>query len=99
VYVTLAVQLDPDPVGVHVVPVIDPTVPCVGAVTTAKVNAALSRSVPDNVIGNAVFFAVVTDCPFAAGASFTAVTVIETVAAAEVRLPSLVVNVKLSGPL
>jgi hypothetical protein len=56
-------------------------------------------SAPDNVIGNAVFFAVDTDCPFAVGVSFTAVMVRLTVAAAEPRLPSLVVNVKLSAPL
>jgi hypothetical protein len=33
------------------------------------------------------------------GVSFTAVTVIETVAGAEVAVPSVAVNVKLSGPL
>jgi hypothetical protein len=71
----------------------------VGAVTILKVNAALSMSAPDNVIGNAVFFAVDTDCPFAVGASFTAVIVRLTVAAAEFNAPSLVVNVKLSGPV
>jgi len=99
VYVTLAVQLDPDPLGVQVGVPIAPNVPLVGFVTILKVKAALSMSAPDNVIGNAVFFAVDTDCPFAVGASFTAVTVIDTVPAAEVKLPSLTVNVKLSGPL
>jgi hypothetical protein len=99
VYVTEAVQFEPDPLGVQLGVPIDPNVPFVGAVTILKVNAALSMSAPDNVIGNAVFFAVDTDCPFAVGASFTAVIVIDTVPAAEVKLPSLVVNVKLSGPV
>ena len=103
VYVTEAVQLEPVPANVttvvHVVPVIDPTVPFAGLVTTLKVNAALSMSAPDNVIGNAVFFAVETDVPVAVGASLTGVIVIETVTTAEVNAPSLVENVKLSGPL
>jgi hypothetical protein len=99
VYVTLAVQFVPSPLGVQLVPVIAPNVPLVGFVTILNVNAALSMSAPANVIGKAVFFAVDKDCPLAVGASFTAVIVIDTIAAAEVRLPSLVVNVKLSGPL
>ena len=41
---------------------------------------------------------VVTDWLFAVGVSFTGVTVIATVPVAS-RLPSLTVNVKLSGPL
>ena len=99
VYVTLAVQLDPDPLGVQVVPVIVPTDPFAGFATTLKVSAALSMSAPDNVTGIAVFFAVETDVPVAVGASLTAVIVIKTVATAEVNAPSLVENVKLSGPL
>jgi hypothetical protein len=99
VYVTLAVQLDPNPLGVQLVPVMAPTVPLVGAVTIANVNAALSMSAPDKVTTTAVFFAVDTVWPFAVGASFTAVIVRLTVAAAELRLPSLVVKVKLSAPL
>jgi hypothetical protein len=99
VYVTLAVQLDPDPLGVQVAVPIVPSVPCVGAVPIANVNAPLSISVPDNVITAAVSSAVVTLCALDTGASLTAVTVIETVAAGDVKLPSLAVNVKLSGPL
>jgi hypothetical protein len=99
VYVTLAVQLEPDPLGVQLGVPIAPTVPLVGAVPIANVNAALSMSAPDKVTTTAVFFAVDTDCPFAVGASFTAVIVRLTVAAAEPRLPSLVVKVKLSAPL
>jgi hypothetical protein len=98
VYVTLAVQLEPNPLGVQLVPVMAPTVPFGGFVTILKVKAALSMSAPDKVTANAVFFAVDTVCPFTVGASFTAVTVRLTVATVEVRLPSLVVNVKLSGP-
>jgi hypothetical protein len=99
VYVTLAVQLDPDPLAVQLGVPIEPNVPWVGAAPTANVKAALSMSVPESVTTNAVFFAVDTDCAFAAGASFTAVTVIETATAEEVKLPSFTVNVKLSGPL
>jgi hypothetical protein len=99
VYVTLAVQLEPNPLGVQLGVPIAPSVPCVGAVTTAKVKAPLSMSVPDSVITAAVSSAVVTLCALDTGTSLTAVTVIETVAAVEVRLPSLTVNVKLSAPL
>jgi hypothetical protein len=99
VNVTLAVQLDPRPLGVQLGVPIAPSVPCAGAVPIANVNAALSISVPASVIVNAVSSAVVTDCALAVGTSFTAVTVNVTVAARDVRLPSLTVNVKLSGPL
>jgi hypothetical protein len=99
VYVTEAVQFEPNPLGVQVGVPIDPKVPFVGAVTIVNVNAALSMSDPAKVTTTAVFFAVDTVCPFAVGESFTAVIVRLTVAAAEVRLPSLTVNVKLSGPL
>ena len=50
-------------------------------------------------MGFAVSSAVVTDCAFATGASFTAVTVMLMVAAAESAVPSFALNVKLSGPL
>ena len=99
VYVTLAVQLEPDPLGVQLGVPIELSVPLAGFVTILNVNAALSMSDPDNVIGNAVFFAVETVWPFAVGPSLAAEIVRFTVAAAEVNDPSLVVNVKLSGPL
>jgi hypothetical protein len=51
------------------------------------------------VIALAVSSGVVTACGFAIGGSFTAVTVIVTVAGALVTVPSFTVNVKLSGPL
>jgi hypothetical protein len=95
VYVTLAVQLPAAQLGVPIAP----SVPCVGAVPIANVNAALSMSVPAKVTASAVFFAVVTLWALETGASFTAVIVRLTVDAAEVRLPSLDVTVKLSGPL
>jgi hypothetical protein len=60
VYVTLAVQLDPRPLGVQVVPEIAPSVPCVGAAAIANVNAALSISVADNVMTRATFSVAVT---------------------------------------
>jgi hypothetical protein len=95
VYVTEAVQLPAAQLGVPS----EPNVPCVGAVPTANVKAALSISLPDSVINLAVSSAVVTDCALAVGTSFTAVIVRLTVAATETRDPSFVVNVKLSGPL
>jgi hypothetical protein len=98
VYVTFAVQLDPAPLGVQVVPDTVPTVPWAGLVT-ANVNAALSISVPASVITLAVSSGVVWLCAVAVGTSFTAVIVTVTVAAAEVNAPSFVVNVKLSGPV
>jgi hypothetical protein len=58
-----------------------------------------SGSFPVNVIAFGVSSGVKTDWGFATGGSFTAVTVIVTVAGAEVSEPSLTVNVKLSGPL
>jgi phage tail sheath gpL-like len=85
--------------GAQLVPVIVPNVPCVGATPTANVNEALSISVPDRVITAAVSSAVVTLCALETGTSLTAVIVRLTVAAGEVRLPSLTVNVKLSAPL
>ena len=99
VYVTVAVQFEPNPLGVQLGVPIAPNVPCAGAVTILNVKAALSISVADSVITAAVSSALVTRWEFEAGASLTAVTVIETVTAGEVKLPSLTVNVKLSGPL
>ena len=52
-----------------------------------------------SVIAFAVSSGVLTDCASATGASFTAVTVMLTVAAAESTVPSFALNVKLSGPL
>ena len=75
------------------------SVPCAGCVATAYVNVSPSTSEPVSVIAFAVSCVVVTDCAFATGASLTAVTVIETVAAADVSAASLTVKVKLSGPL
>jgi hypothetical protein len=99
VYVTFAVQLDPRPLGVQVVPEIAPNVPCVGVAAIANVNAALSISVADNVMTWATFSNTVRPCALAVGTSFTGVIVTLTVPAVEVSNPSLVVNVKLSGPL
>jgi len=99
VYVTFAVQLVPPPFGVHVGVPIVPSDPCVGPVPIANVNDALSTSVAARVISFAVSSAVVTLCGSATGVLFTAVTVIETVAAVEFKDPSLATNVKLSGPL
>ena len=58
-----------------------------------------STSLAVSVMGFAVSSAVVTDCALATGASFTAVTVMLMVAAAESTVPSFALNVKLSGPL
>jgi hypothetical protein len=99
VYVTVAVQLEPDPLGVQLGVPIAPSVPWVGAVPIANVNEALSTSLADSVITAAVSSAVVGLWEFDTGASFTAVIVRLTVAAGEVELPSLTVNVKLSAPL
>ena len=99
-YVTFAVQLDPAPAGVQVGIPIVPNVPFVGNTPFANVNDGLSISEPLNVIVTAAeFFDTVTGWLLATGASFTPVTVIETVAAVEDNKPSLAVNVKLSGPL
>jgi hypothetical protein len=99
VYVTLAVQLEPNPLGVQLGAPTVPNVPCKGAVPSANVTDALSMSVPVNVISNAVSSAGVALCALATGASFTAVIVRLTVATLESELPSLALNVKLSAPL
>jgi hypothetical protein len=76
---------------------IEPTVPCVGAATIENVNASPFASVADKAITAAVSSAVVWLCPLATGAVLPMLT--DTVAAAEVKLPSLTVNVKLSEPV
>ena len=62
-------------------------------------SASPSGSLAVSVIPRAVSSGVETDCASATGASLTAFTVIETVAAAEVSAASLAVKVKLSAPL
>jgi hypothetical protein len=64
-----------------------------------NVKPVLSMSEPVSVIAFGVSSFVETLWPAAVGASFTAVTVIETVAVFESRAPSLARNVKLSEPL
>ena len=64
-----------------------------------KVKAALSMSAATSVMLLDVSSFVVIAASTTAGASFTAVTVIETVATLESRLPSFALYVKLSGPL
>ena len=55
-------------------------------------------SLPVRVIAIEVSSFMLTACAVATGASLTGLTVIETVAAAELTVPSLTVKVKLSGP-
>ena len=57
-------------------------------VTMVKVRASPSTSAPVSVIATGVSSGVVTAWPFAAGASFTGVTVIDTVATLESAVPS-----------
>ncbi len=71
-------------------------VPWVGLVAIENVNGSLLGSVPVSVISLGVFPVTVTLCALAVGAWFS--TVIETVAGALSVVPSLTVNVKLSGP-
>jgi hypothetical protein len=99
VYVTLAVQLDPPPLGRQLVAEIDPKLPCVGAVTIANDREALSTSEADNVITAAVSSAVVTLWGLETGASLSAVTVRLAVAVLEFKIPSFVRKVKLSDPV
>jgi hypothetical protein len=93
VKVTNAVQVPAVQLGAPIVP----NDPWVGAATIANVNASPFASVADKAITAAVSSAVVWLCALATGAVLP--TLIDTVAAAEVRLPSLTVNVKLSGPV
>ena len=73
--------------------------PFFGCATTVKVRASFSASVADRVIFSAVSSGVASVCAMASGASFTAVTVIPTVATAESSFPSLALKVKESVPL
>ena len=77
-------------------------VPFSGAVTAVTVNVFPSISV--SFVSTAItlfvlFAATVAVSLTAAGGSFTAVTLIVTIAAADVTKPSLTVKAKLSGPL
>jgi hypothetical protein len=99
VYVTLAVQFAPAPDGVHEVPVMALRVPWLGLLTMLNVRLPLSLSAPATVMTFAVSSFVVTLWPLAVGASFTAFTVIVTVAVFESAIPSLALKVKLSEPL
>jgi hypothetical protein len=74
-------------------------VPCAGWVTIAYVSSVPSASLPDSVIVAGASSSVVTVWSAATGASFTALTVIETVATFESAVPSRAVNEKLSSPL
>ena len=56
-------------------------------------------SAPVSVIATGVSSGVVTAWSLATGASFTGVTVIDTVAAFESAVPSFTLKVKVSGPL
>ena len=76
-----------------------PRVPKAGLPVTAKVRAPPSTSLAERVIVVAVSSLVETLWPLATGASLTAVTVMVTVAAGEVSVPSLTAKVKLSEPL
>src|SRR5262249_26975239 len=102
--VTVAVQFEPGvpvPFGAdeHDVPVIVLRVPWLGPLPTLKVRLGLSMSAPLSVMGRAVSSFVETLWLAAVGASFTAVTVMDTDAKVESRAPSFTLNVKLSGPL
>src|SRR5713101_162725 len=101
---TPAVQLKPGvpvPFGmiVHVGGPMAPREPWPGELTILNVRLGPSMSIPLNLIKTAVSSAVATDWLTAIGASFTGVTVMETVAGLLSRLPSLALKVKLSEPL
>ena len=74
-------------------------VPCAGWLDRAYVKLSPSRSIPLSVIDSATSSFAVIDWAVAEGASLTAFTVIDTVAAGDVTVPSETVKVKLSGPL
>ena len=76
-----------------------PREPWPGELTILNVRLELSMSIPLNLTKTAVSSAVVPDWLTARGASFTGVTVMETVAGLLSRVPSLALKVKLSGPL
>ena len=63
------------------------------------VKVSPSRSLPASVMAFVVSSSIVIVCAVAVGASFTAFTVIVTVAGAELNEPSFAVNLKLSLPL
>ena len=88
--------------GVYVRFGADPdNVPWAGCDPTANDNVAPSGSDPANTTGTATSSSVTTDCPVAVGGSFggtTSLTVIDTVAGADVNSPSLTVNVNESVP-
>ena len=95
-------QLCPLPAGTQVAGGIALRLPPVGPSTTLKVSAgaAVSTSVALSVMTLAVSSGVVIPGLSAAtGGSFTAVTVMVTVAGTLSDVPSLTLNVKLSGPL
>ena len=73
--------------------------PFEGLDAIAYVRLSPSGSLPDRVIDWDASSLPVTDWAVAVGASLTALTVIDMVAADEVALPSDTVNVKLSEPL
>ena len=74
-------------------------VPFAGCDAMEKVRASPSMSVPDSVMDSGTSSSVDTVCDVAVGASLSAATVIPTVAAGDVSVPSLTVKVKLSAPL
>src|SRR5687768_8820945 len=73
--------------------------PFVGALVIVQLAIDPSTSVATSVVATAVSSSVVALPLFATGASLTAFTVIVTVTAAEDRVPSVAVYVKLSVPL
>ena len=75
------------------------SVPFFGGATTVNVSASFSGSVPASLTATGTSSAVVTFSPAAEGASFTGVTMMETVATAESSLPSFALKVKESVPL
>ena len=73
--------------------------PFEGCAFNEYVNTSPSISSPLKYIRATLSSTTVTDCVVAVGASLTLLTVIDTVVADEVALPSDAVNVKLSEPL
>src|SRR5262249_34828591 len=97
VYVTGAVQV---PFGAQVMgPLVGLTTPWLGPLTTVKVKLGLSMSLAVSVMVTGVSSLVVTATLLAVGGSFTGFTVMLTVAVLLAAIPSLALNVKLSGPL
>ena len=88
VYVTVAVQLDPLPLGVHVAAETDPIVPWLAALAL-KLRLEESMSLADSVIVLAVSSFVEVLPSKATGASLIALTVKVTVTVFEPRAPSL----------